>query len=223
MTPYSDLKVTDREGNLLEENRPEPQDAIRADTAYMHDHPAPRRRRARHRGEGRGAGLADRRQDRHDRRFQRRVVHRLRSGHHAGVWVGYDQKKPLGAGHDRRRSRAADLDRDLEVLDRRPQGPADLRAPGNIVFVSVDKARASRPSIDTPGSIREAFIAGTQPGPITPALHIADCRLQIGDWRSRMADSQFNRQSALANRRSVGLFVRGGGERPRRPSSSDTP
>ena len=35
MTPYSVLKVTDREGNVLEENRPEPQDAIRADTAYV--------------------------------------------------------------------------------------------------------------------------------------------------------------------------------------------
>ena len=35
MAPYSVLKVTDREGNLLEENRPEPQDAIRADTAYV--------------------------------------------------------------------------------------------------------------------------------------------------------------------------------------------
>src|SRR6185437_478001 len=35
MTPYSVLKVTDREGNVLEENRPEPKDAIRADTAYV--------------------------------------------------------------------------------------------------------------------------------------------------------------------------------------------
>ena len=35
MRPYSVLKVTDREGNLLEENRPEPNDAIRADTAYV--------------------------------------------------------------------------------------------------------------------------------------------------------------------------------------------
>jgi len=32
MTPYSILKVSDREGNVLEENRPEPKDAIRADT-----------------------------------------------------------------------------------------------------------------------------------------------------------------------------------------------
>ena len=35
MQPYSVLKVTDRAGNVLEENRPEPKDAIRADTAYV--------------------------------------------------------------------------------------------------------------------------------------------------------------------------------------------
>jgi penicillin-binding protein 1A len=35
MRPYSFTKITDREGNLLEEGRPEPQDAIRADTAFV--------------------------------------------------------------------------------------------------------------------------------------------------------------------------------------------
>ena len=35
MRPYSVLKVSDREGNVLEENRPEPKDAIRADTAFV--------------------------------------------------------------------------------------------------------------------------------------------------------------------------------------------
>ena len=46
------------------------------------DQPAARRRAARHRGQGGGAQLAARRQDRHDRRLHRRLVHRLRSGHH---------------------------------------------------------------------------------------------------------------------------------------------
>src|SRR5262249_19255225 len=35
MRPYSILKVSDREGNVLEENRPEPKEAIRADTAFV--------------------------------------------------------------------------------------------------------------------------------------------------------------------------------------------
>src|SRR5690606_24572736 len=35
MQPYSVLSITDREGALLEEGRPTPRDAIRADTAYV--------------------------------------------------------------------------------------------------------------------------------------------------------------------------------------------
>ena len=35
MKPYQILKVVDRQGNLLEENRPQPREAIRADTAYV--------------------------------------------------------------------------------------------------------------------------------------------------------------------------------------------
>jgi len=38
MTPFSVLSVKDREGNLLEENRSEPSDVIRADTAYVMTH-----------------------------------------------------------------------------------------------------------------------------------------------------------------------------------------
>src|SRR5262249_2431109 len=35
MTPYDIIDVKDREGNLLEENRPQSMDVIRADTAYV--------------------------------------------------------------------------------------------------------------------------------------------------------------------------------------------
>ena len=35
MTPYEVLRVLDRQGNVLEENRPRAQDAIRADTAFV--------------------------------------------------------------------------------------------------------------------------------------------------------------------------------------------
>jgi penicillin-binding protein 1A len=35
MAPFEIVKVSDREGNVLEEHRPEPHDAIRADTAYV--------------------------------------------------------------------------------------------------------------------------------------------------------------------------------------------
>jgi penicillin-binding protein 1A len=42
--------------------------------------------------------VAARRQDRHDGRVHGRVVRGLRPQHHVGVWVGYDEKKPLGRG-----------------------------------------------------------------------------------------------------------------------------
>ena len=35
MGPYSIVTITDREGNVIEETRPEPHEAIRADTAYV--------------------------------------------------------------------------------------------------------------------------------------------------------------------------------------------
>ena len=35
MQPYSILKISDRDGNQLEEGRAEPEDAIRADTAFV--------------------------------------------------------------------------------------------------------------------------------------------------------------------------------------------
>ena len=44
--------------------------------------------------------------------------------------------------------------------------PPSFQAPGNIVFVSVDKGTGNATDAATPGSINEAFIAGTQPGSI---------------------------------------------------------
>ena len=122
MQPYAVLKVTDRAGNVLEENRPEPKDAIRADTAYVMTNLL---RGVVQRGTAAKAGvaqLADRRQDRHDRRLHRRVVRRLRSGHHDRRLDRLRPEAPDRPQHDRRRSRAADLDGRDEGVDRRPQG-----------------------------------------------------------------------------------------------------
>ena len=128
MRPYSVLKVTDREGNVLEENRPEPQDAIRADTAYVMTNLL---RGVVQRGTaakaaalnwpvGGKTGTTDDYTDAWFIGFDPDIT--------IGVWVGYDQKKPIGREHDRRRSRAADLDGHHEGLDRRPQGAAEVRA-----------------------------------------------------------------------------------------------
>jgi hypothetical protein len=44
--------------------------------------------------------------------------------------------------------------------------PPAFDAPGNIVFVSVDRGSGDSAAADAPGAIPEAFIAGTQPGSI---------------------------------------------------------
>ena len=140
MRPYSILKVTDREGNVLEENRPEPKDAIRADTAFVMTNLL---RGVVQRGTaakaaslnwplGGKTGTTDDYTDAWFIGFDPDIT--------IGVWVGLDQKKPIGHEPDRRRGGAADLDGHHEGVDRRPQGAADVRRrPGNIVFVSVDK------------------------------------------------------------------------------------
>ena len=51
-------------------------------------------------------------------------------------------------------------------IDGRPDkdDPPEFEAPGNIVFLAVDKANGAVLPAETPGAIREAFISGTQPG-----------------------------------------------------------
>jgi penicillin-binding protein 1A len=165
MQPYAVLKVTDRAGNVLEENRPEPKDAIRADTAYVMTNLL---RGVVQRGTatkaaalnwpvGGKTGTTDDYTDAWFIGFDPDIT--------IGVWIGLDQKKPIG--HNMTGSEAA-LPIWIDVMkawigDRKE--PPKFEPPGNIVFVSVDKGGASTAE-GTPGSISEAFIAGTQPGGI---------------------------------------------------------
>jgi penicillin-binding protein 1A len=164
MRPYSVLKVSDREGNVLEENRPEPKDAIRADTAFVMTNLL---RGVAQRGTaakaaalnwpvGGKTGTTDDYTDAWFIGFDPDVT--------IGVWTGFDQKKtmgPAGTGAD------SALPIWIEIMkawigDRKE--PPTFEAPGNIVFVSIDRA-SGNPAVDgTPGAITESFIAGTQPG-----------------------------------------------------------
>jgi penicillin-binding protein 1A len=165
MTPYSILKVTDREGNLLEENRPEPQDAIRADTAYVMtslmrgvvQHGTAVKAAALNWPIAGKTGTTDDFSDAWFIGFDPDIT--------LGVWIGYDQKKPLGQGMS---GAEAALPVWIQVFktwigDRKE--PPKFEPPGNIVFVAVDKATGN-PTEGAPGGISEAFIAGTQPGSI---------------------------------------------------------
>jgi penicillin-binding protein 1A len=81
-----------------------------------------------------------------------------------GVWVGYDQKKALGPAES---GAVAALPIWIDFMktwiDGRTEKP-QFPAPGNVMFLTVDRATGTPTDPTTPGAIREVFISGTQPG-----------------------------------------------------------
>jgi penicillin-binding protein 1A len=166
MRPYPILKVSDRDGNVLEENRPEPKEAIRADTAFVMTNLL---RGVVQRGTaakaaslnwplGGKTGTTDDYTDAWFIGFDPDIT--------IGVWVGLDQKKPIGSNQT---GAEAALPIWMDIMkawigDRKD--PPMFPPPGNIVFVTVDKASGNPEADGTAGAISEAFIAGTQPGSI---------------------------------------------------------
>ncbi len=164
MKPFAVMKVADRQGNVLEENRPEPRDAIRADTAFVMTNLL---RGVVERGTaskaaalgwplGGKTGTTDDYTDAWFIGFDPEIT--------VGVWVGLDQKKPIGPNQT---GSEAALPIWIDVMkawigDRKD--PPKFEPPGNIVFVLVDKGTGGAAAEGTPGAISEAFIAGTQPG-----------------------------------------------------------
>ncbi len=163
MTPYSVVSISDREGNVLERNRPQAREAIRADTAFVMTNLL---RGVIQRGTGRAAasldwplagktGTVDDYTDAWFIGFDPNIT--------VGVWVGYDEKKPIGGSSNGETGASAALPIWIEFMrayidahgDRR--NPPPFEAPGNIVFVALDSG------------ITEAFINGTQPQTGYPA------------------------------------------------------
>jgi penicillin-binding protein 1A len=165
MQPYAILKVTDREGNVLEENRPQPKDAIRADTAYVMTNllrgvvqrGTATRAAALNWPIGGKTGTTDDYTDAWFIGFDPDIT--------IGVWIGLDQKKPIGhnvTGSDGALPIWIDVMKGW-IADRKD--PPKFDPPGNIVFVAVDRSGSSAAE-GAPDIINEAFIAGTQPGGI---------------------------------------------------------
>jgi penicillin-binding protein 1A len=164
MKPYAVLKVSDREGNILEENRPEPSDAIRADTAYVMTNLL---RGVVQRGTaakaaalnwpiGGKTGTTDDYTDAWFVGFDPDIT--------VGVWTGFDQKRTMGpAGTGAEAALPIWIDVMKAWIGNRTEPPA-FEPPGNIVFVSVDRGSGSPAIEGAPGAITESFIAGTQPG-----------------------------------------------------------
>ena len=169
MRPYPILKISDRDGNLLEESRPEPQDAIRADTAFVMTNLL---RGVVQRGTAASAsklgwplggktGTTDDYGDAWFIGFDPDIT--------VGVWVGHDERKPIG--HNETGAMAA-LPIWMEFMrayieTRDPKNPPEFTPPGNIVFVPVNAASGEVAEEGATG-INEAFISGTQPGTAFP-------------------------------------------------------
>jgi penicillin-binding protein 1A len=167
MKPFSVLKVLDRDRNLLEENRAEPADVISADTAFVMTNLL---RGVVLRGTAQAAasidwplagktGTVDDNTDAWFIGFDPDLT--------VGVWIGFDEKKSLG-GLEQGAIAALPIWTDFmkAYIDGRPDKdqPPAFSAPGNIVFLTVDKSNGTVLPPETPGGVSEAFISGTQPG-----------------------------------------------------------
>jgi penicillin-binding protein 1A len=156
MAPVLMSEVTDRDGNVLEQHRPEPHEAVRADTAYVltnllegvfqHGTGAvdvTAALRATNWPIGGKTGTTDDYTDAWFIGFDPDIT--------LGVWVGFDLKRSIGGNAT---GAVAALPIWTEIMqswvDRRRQElaePPNFSRPGNIVFVDGD-----------------AYIAGTEPG-----------------------------------------------------------
>jgi penicillin-binding protein 1A len=166
MEPFFAGAVTDRDGSLLEERRPQPKDAIRADTAFVMTNLL---RGVMQRGTGAAAqalqwpvagktGTVDDYTDAWFVGFDPNIT--------VGVWIGHDEKKPIG-GNETGTTAALPMWMDfmkayLDLYADREKPPT-FEPPGNIVFMPVDRLTGEPVTADTVAAVNEAFISGTQP------------------------------------------------------------
>ena len=165
LQPYQVTGVVDREGNVLEETRPTPRDAIRADTAYVMtnllrgvvQHGTAAAAAALEWPLAGKTGTVDDYTDAWFIGFDPRIT--------VGVWVGYDEKKTIGTGETGSVTAlpiwTEFMRQYIELRGDRQQIPS-FEAPGNIVFLKVDRSTGTVLGDDSTG-LQEAFIAGTQP------------------------------------------------------------
>jgi len=169
MKPFGVVAVKDRDGNLLEENRAEASDTIRADTAYVMTNllkgvlvrgTAIRAAEMASKWPLAGkTGTVDDNTDAWFIGFDPDIT--------VGVWMGFDEKKSMGTAEQ---GSFAALPMWMEFMkayiDARPDKdePPTFEPPGNIVFLPVEKTTGAVLPSETAGAIHEAFINGTQPG-----------------------------------------------------------
>jgi penicillin-binding protein 1A len=171
MKPMYITRITDRDGNIIEEPRPVAKDAIRADTAYLLtsllrgvvERGTAMRARALKRPVAGKTGTTNDYTDGWFIGFEPTLA--------AGVWIGFDEKKEsLGRGQDGARTALPVwLEFFAEAMKDHP--PEDFAVPANIVFVPVD-AGGHPASPGSPGVRMEAFVAGTEPRAMPRAVSL---------------------------------------------------
>jgi penicillin-binding protein 1A len=162
MKPYYITRITDRDGNVIEEARPAARDAIRADTAYIMTSLL--------------RGVVERGTAARARALKRPVAGKTGTTNDftdawfigyepalaAGVWVGYDDKRKSLGPHEEGSRAALPMWMDFWAHVTKDRPLQDYPIPGNIVFAPIDTAgHPAEPG--APGARMEAFIAGTEP------------------------------------------------------------
>ena len=164
MIPYQIDRILDREGKVLEENRPVPRDAVRADTAYIM---VSLMRGVVQRGTGIRAsrldwplggktGTMDEYTDAWFVGFDPEIT--------VGVWVGYDEKITLGDGEEGARVALPIWIEFMKAHIADSELSAGFVPPENIVVSSVNAMTGEVTEPWASGAIQEVFITGTAPG-----------------------------------------------------------
>jgi penicillin-binding protein 1A len=162
MKPLLVERITDRDGNVIEEARPQARDAIRADTAFILttllrgvvQRGTAARAASLNRPIAGKTGTTNDFTDAWFIGFEPTLA--------AGVWVGFDEKKDsLGNGESGGHA-ALPIWMDFWGPTMKDKPVEDFSIPGNIVFVPVDEA-GHLGHAGQPGVQMEAFVAGTEP------------------------------------------------------------
>ncbi|PYQ16231.1 MAG: penicillin-binding protein [Acidobacteria bacterium] len=162
MKQYYIARITDREGNVIEESRPVAKDAIRADTAYIMtsllkgvvERGTAARARALRRPIAGKTGTTNDYTDGWFIGYEPSLA--------GGVWVGFDEKREtLGRGADGAHT-ALPIWMEFWAAATKDRPVDDYPVPANIVFVPVDAD--GQPATPGEAGVRmEVFVAGTEP------------------------------------------------------------
>jgi penicillin-binding protein 1A len=155
-------RITDTQGNLIDQNLPQREQVLSPETAYLItsmlqsviDHGTGRRAKALGRPEAGKTGTTN---DMDDAWFMGYTPQLL-----AGLWVGFDEKRSLGKMETGGRVAAPIWERFMErALENQPI--LDFPVPAGISFVWINPHTGQRTVPGAPGALLECFRRGTEP------------------------------------------------------------